>query len=197
MTNHNTLKSLWASQTPSMEPLTPDELRKQARKFRGQIARRNIIEYVAAALVIAVFGAFCVFFPDTPSRIGAGLIIAGTLYVVWSLHKRAGAEPQSSADAASCVLAFHRIQLEKQRDALSSVWSWYILPLLPGMLVFIIGTAPEFANRSSFADGVVGSIQVTYPKLLFVALISLAVWWINKVAARRIDLEIKSIDDLS
>ncbi|MBM3738862.1 MAG: hypothetical protein FJW39_24060 [Acidobacteria bacterium] len=39
---------------------------------------------------------------------------------------------------------FHRAELERQRDLLQGIWSWYPLPLVPGMVVLNIG----FAQRS-------------------------------------------------
>jgi positive regulator of sigma E activity len=39
----------------------------------------------------------------------------------------------------SC-LDFHRRELVRQRDLLRSVWSWYLGPLVPGMVVFLFGS---------------------------------------------------------
>ena len=40
----------------------------------------------------------------------------------------------------SC-LEFYRRELERQRDANLSIWSWYILPMLPGTAMMLIGMA--------------------------------------------------------
>jgi hypothetical protein len=42
------------------------------------------------------------------------------------------------------------MQLERQRDLLRSVWSWYLLPFVPALLVLQIGLAlahPEKMSR--------------------------------------------------
>jgi hypothetical protein len=41
----------------------------------------------------------------------------------------------------STCIEFHRRTLERQRDALRGVGSWYLLPLVPGIAVIMIGTA--------------------------------------------------------
>ena len=47
------------------------------------------------------------------------------------------------------ALEFHCAQLVRQRDLLRSVWWWYLLPLLPGMLLVQIGQALEYPERLS------------------------------------------------
>ena len=40
----------------------------------------------------------------------------------------------------SC-LEFHRSELVRQRDLLRSVWWWYLLPFVPGMLLIPVGSS--------------------------------------------------------
>ena len=46
-------------------------------------------------------------------------------------------------------LDFHRVQLERQRDLLRSVWSWALLPFVPGFLVLQIGLALALPARTA------------------------------------------------
>jgi hypothetical protein len=41
------------------------------------------------------------------------------------------------------------VQLERQRNLLRSVWWWYLLPFVPGVLVLLIGQALEEPARIS------------------------------------------------
>jgi hypothetical protein len=41
------------------------------------------------------------------------------------------------------AIEFHRMQLERQRALLNSVWRWYLLPFVPGLLVLVVGAALE------------------------------------------------------
>jgi len=38
-------------------------------------------------------------------------------------------------------LQFYRTQLERQREAVNTVWSWYLAPLIPGLLVYTVWSA--------------------------------------------------------
>jgi hypothetical protein len=48
------------------------------------------------------------------------------------------------------ALDFHRTQLTRQRDLLREVWSWYILPFVPGMLLMLIGFGVAHPERIRF-----------------------------------------------
>ncbi|MGJ8563900.1 MAG: hypothetical protein ACSHXY_10150 [Alphaproteobacteria bacterium] len=191
MTNHDTLKMLWASDAQGLPPMSPDALRSHAKKFRSKIARRNASENAAGVLVIAVFTAYCFLIPAALARLGAGLIILGTGYILWSLHKKASASAKVSCEPSASILSYHKRQLEQQRDALRSIWSWYILPIIPGTIIFLIGTTPEFTDGSELMSG----IQAVFPRFAFVALVLCTVAWLNKRAANRLNQEIKSLDN--
>src|SRR5690606_35891927 len=114
-----------------------------------KVKRRNLIEYVAAAFVILMFGWYATLpLADTPLWPVANImIIIGTLVVVWNLHRigRASATPASAEFGA--LLDFHRAELVRQRDALRTVWLWYIAPFIPGFALWLaalwIGTPDD------------------------------------------------------
>ena len=193
MTNPDILKSLWASDIDAIAPMSPDELRRHAHKFRRKIARRNTMEYTASAVVIAVFSAFWFLMPLTLARIGALMIVIGTLYVIWCLHSKASAEKKGDLRTDAAWLTYHRSQLVRQREALQSVLSWYLLPILPGTFVFIIGTSPEFMNGAS-ALAIALSVL---PHFTFVAFVIGAVWGLNMKASKALTREINAVDDIA
>ena len=43
--------------------------------------------------------------------------------------------------AAAASLDFLMGELSRQRDLLRNVWEWYLLPLFPGITVFLFGTS--------------------------------------------------------
>jgi glucan phosphoethanolaminetransferase (alkaline phosphatase superfamily) len=190
MTNSNSLKSLWASDAYIFTPMTPEALRYHSKKFRGKIARRNAWEYAAGTVVIAFFAAFCLLIPLTLARWGAGLIIIGTLYIMWCLHNKAHASAKTDLRMTSSVMSYHKHQLGQQRDALRSIWSWYILPLVPGTVVFLIGTSMEFTQGASMLS----VFKSIFPQIIFIAFVFCSVAWINQRAAKRINQEIRAID---
>src|SRR5262245_50211510 len=87
------MKNLWQSQHTEPARIHPEELRKKMNKFERRIFWRNVREYVAGAVVIAVFGYYEWRFRALLVRLGSGLIIAGTLYVMYQLHRRASTRP--------------------------------------------------------------------------------------------------------
>jgi hypothetical protein len=143
------LQALWQSQPPDGGGITPDEIRQMARRLEHKVARRNRREYVAAAIVVAVFGWQIFTMPSVTLRIGAGLTIAATIAVAFMLHLWGTARTLPSELALTSALEFHRVQLERQRDLLRSVWWWYLLPFVPGVLVLAIGHALAQPERTS------------------------------------------------
>ena len=91
MSEHDPIRALWAGQRTEDFALSPEALRSKARGFQKTIRHRNMTEYVAAVLVIAVFGWMAVIIPEPVVRLGCGLIAAGALYVCWKLYALAGA----------------------------------------------------------------------------------------------------------
>jgi hypothetical protein len=135
--------SLWRGQglTP-LQPLPPEELARQAHQLQDTVARRNRREVLASALITPVFLFYAWYFPHWLTKLGALLTVAGTGVVMWQLHRRARARPLPEALAGS-LMEFHRAELARQRDALRSVWRWYIGPLVPGLVLFLCGRQIE------------------------------------------------------
>jgi len=163
----------------------------RAERFQSRIRSRNLIEYVAAAFVIGVFGWMTVIVPEPSVQAGAVLIILGALYVCWQLHKLGRAASRSEMNAAASSWAdFHRNELTRQRDALRSVWRWYLAPFLPGVLVFLGAVAFTTATHTPLPERLglfFGGVGLT--AVLFVAIALL-----NAVAARRLDAELAALD---
>ena len=129
-------RRVWQTQTTDAAPIDIDEIRAGALKFRRTIRRRNLREHVAGAVVTAVFALYA-WAADGPwTRTGALLVIAGNLYVALQIRRRGWSGP---AAPDTPVIAAHRADLERQRDALQSVWRWYLLPYVPGLTAFAVG----------------------------------------------------------
>ena len=177
-------RRVWQTQTTDAAPIDIDEIRAGAMKFRRTIRRRNLREHVAGAVVTAVFG-FYAWAADGPwTRTGALLVIAGNLYVALQIGRRGWSNPWAP-DAP--VIAAHRAELERQRDALRSVWRWYLLPYVPGMTAFAVGVE-------------VDNPPVAWVSLAIYLALGLAsfavVAALNRAAARQMQREIDALDDL-
>jgi uncharacterized membrane protein len=156
-----------------------------ARAFQGHVRWRNIREYVAALVVIPAFAWLAVAADHPVTRIGAGLVILGTLVAMWQLYRRGSAQAVPTATAASS-LAFHRQQLVRQRDALRSVWLWYLAPFAPGMVTILAGR--WLANPGNW-----GPVAISFAT--FVTVFGL-VFALNRWGARRLQAQIEELDAL-
>lgn len=177
-------RRVWQTQTTDAAPIDIDEVRAGAVKFRRAIRRRNLREHVAGAVVTVVFGVYA-WAADGPwTRTGALLVIAGNLYVALQIRRRGWSRPDTP-DAP--VIAAHRADLERQRDALRSVWRWYLLPYVPGMTTFAVGVE-------------VDNPPVAWVSLAIYLALGLAsfavVAALNRAAARQMQREIDALDDL-
>ena len=133
------LRRLWQGQNVEGTRMSLEEIRQKAAKFQKRIRNRNLREYGAAAVVFGWFGYYVWWFPDV--RLGSALILAATVYMVWQLHARGASKTVPEAMAVTPCVEFHRRELERQRDLLRDIWRWYLLPFVPGLAVFVWGSA--------------------------------------------------------
>ncbi len=182
------VQAVWRSQPVDPMGLSLEDLRRRARRFQTVVFWRNVREYVAAAAVAAAFGYYIWKFQTPIVRAGALLSIAGALYVVRQLSRRGGSRSVPLDMARHTCLDFHRTELERQRDLLRGVWKWYLLPLIPGLAVFLLGLAVEqLAGHWLPAAGTA----------LACALVFILVGSVNHAAARRLQQQIDALADLT
>jgi len=168
-------------------------------KCERKIFWRNLREYIAGAVVVAAFAYYEWIFPGLLLRIGSALIILGTLYVMYQLHRRASAEPAPADLGSSTYLEFHHRQLVRQRDALRAVWLWYLLPFVPGIAVFLAGLAQSAMNQARFAGHPLNMLQVAGfigGSATFVVVVFVGVWLLNRWCVTKLQARIDDLDAL-
>lgn len=166
-------QSLWQSQTEETVPMTLDQLQTRARRFDRTISRRNLIEYAAVVFVVIAFAAIAAMGGEVLIRVGAISVAVGALIVAWQLRRRASVQPPSAVLGAAPVAQAYRDALSRQRDALASVWVWYLLPLLPGLVLMSWGR---------------------WSTLLATLAVFGGIGWLNTHAARRLDRKVQALD---
>jgi hypothetical protein len=150
------LQALWQSQPPGKDvgsAIALNLIRELAQGFEYRIARRNRREYAGAAIAVVLFGLSVFTKSSVLLRIGSGMSIVAVIAVAYMIHRRGSVRTLPSDLALTSAIEFHRVQLERQRDLLRSMWWWYLLPLTPGVLVLEIGQAlaqPEHTWRIIF-----------------------------------------------
>ncbi len=182
------IRSSWVSQPTQPLRLSPEEIRDKARGFSKTIHRRNVRELLAAVFVIVFFAWQAWVTQGVTARVGNGLIVAAALYVAYRLITHASSRPPPPDAMAAACLAFHRRELERQRDLLRTVWRWYLGPFVPGFLVLLVDRASRAVTAGPGALSRVG-ISAAIGAALF-----LAIGWLNKAGARKLDAELESLE---
>lgn len=181
---------LWQSQTVETTTMSLEDLRYKSARFESCIRARNRRETIASIFTIGIFGFYLYWFPTPLARAGSILTIAGVLYMIYQINRR-GAPAHAPADAGfeTCV-AFRRHELERHRDLLRSVWSWYLGPIIPGLVVFFAGALAAKIHN-----------PVDWWKAVPVALVTGgALWtaaWLNHRWADRLQRQIDELDRLT
>lgn len=164
-------QSAWQARPTEKYVLTEEDMHAQLSKLQRRIKWRNIIEYAAGLVVLIVFTAYTIYLESVWMKVGAALSIMAAVFVLTNLHFRAGLR---SSPVEFESRSFYISELERQRDALKSVWLWYVLPFAPGAILFRIGVHMDGLQSHPYAADAV------------VFLIAVFVIWLNRRAARRL-----------
>jgi hypothetical protein len=190
MSNDRSVRESWQAQDAQAQPPTMAEVRKAAGKFFRRIRLRNAVEYVACIIVVISFSYYVFALEQMLQRIGSAMVVVGTLVAAWQLHRRASAIDPENAGTMP-IMDFVRAQLVRQRDALASIFWWYLLPFVPGLVVM---TAGSLALRLEEGQGgaIRGIIGISVMLAIFVG-----IWLLNLWGARKLQKHIDDIDALT
>jgi hypothetical protein len=158
----NDLKDIWKKQETEYAPMALEDIRMQAGKLHSRVYWRNMREIMAAVVVIAAFGAYLFVFPDPLMRTGSGLIILGTLYVIWQFQTRSRTDALPGDTSSAAWTDYYKSELLRQRDALKSVWKWYLAPLVPGFAIFLLGMVHSMPHATWKIAGVAALAVVVF-----------------------------------
>lgn len=195
------VQHIWQNQPSESLRVSVDDLRYRMSEFERKIAWRNIREYIAGSLVIVVvaFSFYDWKFPTLLLRIGSGLTIAGVLYMMYQLHRKASVRPAPADMGLHSCIDFQRGELERQRDALRSVFSWYLLPFVPGLCTYLLGlflSTMRLLHDTRQPDRT-GIALVLFGVILAIVLaVFFAVWRLNQWAANKLQAQIDELDAL-
>lgn len=193
MTEHDDLQALWQSQAVEAAPMHLDEIRKRAGRLRGRVRIRNLIEYAAGLIVVPSFVSMAIHAGEPLIRIGAALTAAGALFALWQLHRRGGARPPGDAEAGA-LFDVLRGELARQRDALASVWLWYLAPFVPGMALILLGRWLHPIEKLG------RSVETDRTMIVMTAVITLLIFLVshlaNRLGAKALQRQIDDLDAL-
>ena len=189
------LKDAWRSQPVEQTKMTTIELTANAARFERKIHNRNLREYIAGGVAVAVFGWMAIFGHNVGwiMRTGDALAVVGVAFILWQLHRRSRPARAPSEGSTESLLAFQRAEVVRQRDALKAVPLWYIAPILPSFVLIGVGRwvqdptphrTPELDHAMIAMGGVI------------IVLVLVVVWLLNAVVVAKLDREIDKIDRL-
>ena len=141
------LKGLWRELASNPREVSPEELRREARKLRNFVRLRNSFVVGVCCFIIAAYSVFAYRSPTALERIGALLSIAGAANVIVQFLRRTSRKMPDAGAIES--IRFYRAELERHRDFHrgKGIRSW-LLPMLPGPILFNVAFAldrPMFA----------------------------------------------------
>jgi hypothetical protein len=140
--NDQELKDLWRRQkTPATDARPQIEaLRKKTSNLQAGLNARDFRELAAGAVVIIIFGLYFIMNRHPGPRIGALIVIAGTLVVSWKIMASRRRVPHPDAGAPVALwLKQERERVHSQAELLRTVLWWYLLPSWLGTNVFFWG----------------------------------------------------------
>jgi hypothetical protein len=182
----NPVQKIWQDQPVEGIKMSAEIIHKRAAKFERRIMWRNVREYVASLIAVALFGYFFVTSRDVLSRLTSGLFIGAMLWIVVQLHRKGSATRSPSGVDTLTSLRLYRGELERQRAAVSTVWWWYLAPMVPGFVVYTIGYAIKVQHPAAWAG--LALMDAIVAGMFFV------IWKMNMKAARCLQ---RMIDELN
>jgi hypothetical protein len=136
---HDDVRRLWRDQPSEEIRMSAQEVRGLAEKFERIIRRRNRREYGAAAFAVVWYCVWAWIAGNAVVSVGCWLVALAALFVVFHLHRHGAARRPPGEQEGMSGLEFYRSELVRQRDLVRSVWRWYLLPFVPGMLLILVG----------------------------------------------------------
>ncbi len=184
--NWNEVEALWKESVPKGADASPAKLlevvSQRSRKFRRQVAWRNVREVAGGLAVAAIFGWFAFRQTDAVQSVGMGVIAASGVWIAVYLLKfgSSGKPPDPDADLSTyCRLLSE--DYGRQVRLLRRVKYWYLLPPYLGYLI-VFGDSLHrrlAAGQSTFA---------AWAGLAWFTAVFAAVWILNEwYGARHID----------
>jgi len=142
-------------------PATFEALVTEVRLFERMSRRGVRIEAYTGVAIAAFFIVPVVSSPNWALRIGWALASAYGLYVALVVWK-SQTPPMPESLEFGAALAHYRGELERRRRIIQTLWRWYLMPMVPGMLLIIAGATIEASKRG----------RPLWPALIFIALMA-------------------------
>jgi hypothetical protein len=129
------IRTIWQTQPrEAIRMITLADIRARAAKFETHVRWRNLALYGYSVANIAIT-VWLISTGRFSRSVPPGLLLgAAHLFVIWQLWWRARSRSMPDHLMGVAALDYLRHELERQHQALSGAWLWYILPFMPGLV---------------------------------------------------------------
>jgi hypothetical protein len=167
--------------------ISMQELRTEIALYEATIRRAIRIEIGACIVVAVCFAGFLWAPAPLLGKIGGGLTSAAALFIWWFLYRHGRVRPIPPRLGFAESMALYRADLEHRRRLSKNYVWWYVLPLMTGISLMIIG--PQLQRGNSLL-----SILLT---VLILAAVGAILVIVQRAVARKILLRLEQLDVVS
>lgn len=152
-----------------------NEVRRNHRTLESQLWWRDTNEVLAAFLITCVFIVLAMVMSEWTLLVcAAGSLFVGLYFILDRIRQRRGRVAVEESLRLTIDASIE--QVEHQIWLLSNLWKWYLLPLVPGLVLFLFSAS--FQSHGGIAEqlviAAVGAICV------------IAFWLVNRINQREI-----------
>ncbi len=154
-----------------------ESLEKETNKVEKSIKRRDIMEISIALLLIPVWAWKLFYSASLLQTIGLWVAIIACLYIPYKLLKARQVE-SAKDDSLLSFLFVEKSKLEKQKQLLETVATWYLGPLTLAIVLITAGGRVDETGLPQISQ----QLAIYY---LFVAVLYVGIYYMNKTAAKK------------
>ncbi len=125
------------------------EMESSLDRFQKSLKYRDLVEFLNAIIVIPIFAYLTYSLPHILSKIGCLLIVLCIIYVVIKLKNLNKYKPNTLTDSYIDYLYQYKNYLSLQKKMRETAPYWYLLPLVTGVTLFILGVIANHDTRIS------------------------------------------------
>jgi hypothetical protein len=183
------LRSAWSKHTDQSLDIDLASAEASVRRRQAEVARRDRIAYLSAAIIIPSWLAAIWLTPDLRLLSAVGLLIG--VWITWQLYRRSAARLSGASVDLPC-LDFQRALLERERDFAASMPKWKLVPLLIGQVAIAatLATNRRFTSSQFFPEGLVLFVVTA-------AVVLVAAWWRSQREVLQLQLELEALNAVS
>jgi len=115
------------------------EMKSSLDRFQKSLKYRDLVEFLNAIIVIPIFAYLTYSLPHILSKIGCLFIVLCVIYVIFKLKNLNKYKPNTLTDSYIEYLYQYKNYLSIQKKMRETAPYWYLLPLVTGVTLFILG----------------------------------------------------------